>query len=92
MNLCTTCGEDFGSVSAFDAHRIGKYPQKGPAEYVGDRDEWTPGKGRRCLDVDELREAGFVKNSRGAWSTSPYLTTPGVPAQQSPQDATERAA
>lgn len=25
MNLCRTCGEDFGSVFAFDAHRVGKY-------------------------------------------------------------------
>jgi hypothetical protein len=32
MNECTACGEDFGSVEAFDAHRVGKYPQTGPSE------------------------------------------------------------
>jgi hypothetical protein len=68
MNLCRTCGEDFGSVDAFDRHRVGKYLQTGPAEYRGPAGEWTPNKGRRCLDEKELRERGFRKNARGAWS------------------------
>jgi hypothetical protein len=35
MNLCTISGESFGSVEAFDAHRVGKYPQRRPSEYEG---------------------------------------------------------
>jgi hypothetical protein len=66
MNLCRTCGEDFGSISAFDAHRVGKY------EYT-----WSPDRedGRRCLGVDELEDKGFRLNRRGAWSTSKLAGT-----------------
>jgi len=57
MNLCTTCGEDFGSVESFDAHRVGNYPQRGPSEYEGSIEDWTPERGRRCLTVDEMERA-----------------------------------
>ena len=33
MNECATCGENFGSIGAFDAHRVGNYLQKGRPEY-----------------------------------------------------------
>ena len=70
MNECTTCGEIFGSIGAFDAHRIGSYLQKGRPEYVGSLEDWTPSKGRRCLTVAELVERGFETNAFGAWSFS----------------------
>jgi hypothetical protein len=28
MNLCRSCEQDFGSVSAFDAHRVGKHSEE----------------------------------------------------------------
>jgi hypothetical protein len=68
MNRCTTCGEDFGSIAAFDAHRVGKFPQKGPSEYTGALEKWTPAKGRRCLSVTEMEAKQFVRNGRGSWS------------------------
>jgi hypothetical protein len=68
MNVCTICSENFGSVAAFDAHRVGNYLQKGRAEYVGSLEDWTPSKGRRCLTVVELVERGFETNAFGAWS------------------------
>jgi hypothetical protein len=78
MNLCTTCGEDFGSVESFDAHRVGNYPQKGPSEYKGSIEDWTPSRGRRCLTVDEMergtfRRRQFVRNARGRWSLQKRL-------------------
>ena len=68
MNECATCGENFGSIGAFDAHRIGNYLQKGRPEYVGSLEDWTSSKGRRCLAVVELVERGFEINAFGAWS------------------------
>jgi hypothetical protein len=49
-NLCTACSQDFHSVSAFDKHWVGRYPQTGPAEYtdrleqglVPTDEEWRP--------------------------------------------------
>jgi hypothetical protein len=59
MNLCPVCGEDFGGVQAYDAHRRGSH------DYC-----WSPERpdGRRCLTPSELQERGFWRNSRGRWS------------------------
>lgn len=84
MNLCTGCGLDFGSVEAFDRHRVGKYPQTGPSEWssrvraglVDPYAEWKPTVefGRRCLDEEELTaSAKFSKNTRGQWSLTKGL-------------------
>jgi hypothetical protein len=75
LNECPTCGLDFASLSAFDQHRVGKYPQTGPAEYrdrlarrlVPTDEDWRPEFGRRCLDEFELRERGFRVDMRGRW-------------------------
>ena len=58
MNLCTTCGLDFGSVSAFDAHRKG--------DYAGIRSSSFP-EGRYCLHRSELEELGWKQDKRGKW-------------------------
>jgi hypothetical protein len=58
MNLCRSCNKDFGSLSAFDAHRAGSY------EY-----RWDPEleDGRRCLDSEELTEKGWKQDRYGRW-------------------------
>jgi hypothetical protein len=67
-NYCVTCGKDFAGLDGFDRHRVGKYPPKGPAEYRGWTADWKPELGRRCLDEDELRAAGYALNqSTGLW-------------------------
>ncbi len=76
MNECSGCRENFGSVEAFDAHRVGVHAytfEEGlslePARFDG----------RRCLSVDEmtsgvseegvdLRVGRFVSNKRGSWT------------------------
>jgi hypothetical protein len=51
MNFCRTCSEDFGGVSAFDAHRVGTYyPDT-----------------RRCLDDGEMLAKHWRQDSRGRW-------------------------
>jgi hypothetical protein len=67
MNLCRACGEDFGSVNAFDAHRVGThaYTSTGGLTMTPPRDD-----GRRCLAVWEMETRGFVRNAREAWSLS----------------------
>ena len=60
MNLCRRCKQDFGSVTAFDAHRVGKH------EYVYDLEHED---GRRCLAVDELLDSGWARDQHGRWRT-----------------------
>ena len=70
VNLCTACGVDFGSVAAFDKHRVGRHAYtltEGLAMEPPRED------GRRCLDLDELRDAGFVRNALGRWTLAESL-------------------
>lgn len=72
MNLCRSCGEDFGSVAAFDAHRVGSHSyllREGLLRVPPVED------GRRCLSPREMlnttRRDGsstFSRNARGSWS------------------------
>jgi hypothetical protein len=62
MNLCRSCGLDFGSVSAFDAHRVGKHAYKLEQGLALGLDD-----GRRCLTSDELTQRGWTRDSRGRW-------------------------
>jgi hypothetical protein len=85
-NLCTTCGEDFASVTAFDKHRVGKYPQTGPAEYtellarrlVEADAEWRlePRFGRRCLTSDEMQARDMTRDTQGRWRLAVRGTPP----------------
>jgi hypothetical protein len=64
MNLCRTCGADFASVKAFDAHRVGKHA------YTYDEGlllEPPREDGRRCLAVSEMVAMGWVRNRSGRW-------------------------
>ena len=86
MNLCSACGEDFSGVSDFDSHRVGKFPQTGPADYL-DRvraglvdEDWKPSFGRRCLDGDEMTAKGWELDGRGRWA-SPHSLRGRIRAQ-----------
>lgn len=65
MNPCTSCGEDFGSLVAFDDHRVGKhaYTYSEGAHFDPPVDD-----GRRCLTVEEMEGQGFVRNAYGRWT------------------------
>lgn len=56
-NGCSSCRQDFGSVSAFDAHRVGKPGLDWPEHE----------KGRRCLDVVELAALGWTRDKLNRW-------------------------
>jgi hypothetical protein len=58
MNQCGVCGEDFSSVRLFDVHRVGRHEYLFGAEHLD---------GRRCLEVEEMRELGWELNVRGRW-------------------------
>jgi hypothetical protein len=64
MNFCTTCGLDFASVAAFDAHRVGKHAY---TFSEGLRMDPPREDGRRCLDPDEMKRAGWKRDGRGRW-------------------------
>ena len=74
-NWCTTCEKDFGSVRAFDRHRVGKY------QYSAEHPD-----GRRCLSTNEMSQDEFVLNSRGVWSLKSSLES----AKKFDQNASER--
>ena len=64
MNFCSSCRQDFGSVSAFDAHRIGKHAYTYPE---GVAMEPMREDGRRCLRSSELTAAGWSQDGRRRW-------------------------
>jgi hypothetical protein len=61
LNLCTTCKADFGSVLAFDTHRVGKhaYTYLEGVQMNPPRED-----GRRCLDSDEMLERRMELDKR----------------------------
>jgi hypothetical protein len=85
------CGENFGSVAAFDAHRVGvhEYTYSEGLQMNPPRED-----GRRCLSASEIENrkladplAGadrpeFARNKYGSWSLASGLEaarTLGVP-------------
>ena len=62
MNLCRTCGHDFASVRAFDAHRIGRHAYTQAEGLALD----PPRKdGRRCLSADRDARRRLGARPRG---------------------------
>jgi hypothetical protein len=77
MNLCRACGLDFGSISAFDTHRVGKHAYTYSEGVLMDpvRED-----GRRCLSAAEIEasvnrdgSATFSPNARGVWTLTKGL-------------------
>jgi hypothetical protein len=64
VNECGACGEDFASVAAFDAHRVGRHAF---TFAEGLRMEPPREDGRRCLHPVEMTERGIALNSKGRW-------------------------
>jgi hypothetical protein len=62
VNLCCACGQDFNSVGLFDRHRVGRH-----AYDFAEGLEFGVEDGRRCLDTEEMRDAGWRLNTRGRW-------------------------
>ncbi len=52
MNICSGCGNNFHSVSAFDSHRTGSYHKKA----------------RTCLTEVEMLQKGMIQQKNGSWS------------------------
>jgi hypothetical protein len=64
VNLCRSCGEDFASVEAFDAHRIGTHAYTFAA---GGQLDPPREDGRRCLGTEELDGSGWTLDPRSRW-------------------------
>lgn len=65
--MCVPCGQDFDSLSGFDAHRVGTH------DYTyseGVRMDPMREDGRRCLSVEEMRSLGFVLDDSNRWRIS----------------------
>jgi hypothetical protein len=73
-NFCPACGQDFGSVTGFDRHRVGRY------DYPADDDHPD---GRRCLTGEELLRLGMRPDRLGRWRLAPR----GAPPWSSDVDA-----
>jgi hypothetical protein len=57
MDLCAACNTQFCGTSAFDKHRTGEHALDFPEHE----------NGRRCMDEEEMREAGLDLDARGRW-------------------------
>lgn len=89
MNLCRSCGSNFSSVAVWDRHRVGQYS---PGDYKGERRDWSPELGRRCLEDWELHGLGLELNERGAWH-DPIRTAQAATAfRATPETASKEAA
>ena len=64
VNICPSCEQDFSSVEAFDAHRVGTYAYTFDS---GLRLDPPREDGRRCLRLDEMTGTGWVIDPRGRW-------------------------
>jgi hypothetical protein len=51
----------FGSLLAFDLHRVGSHEHLWSPQHPG---------GRRCLSVADMLERGFWRGKQGRWSVS----------------------
>jgi hypothetical protein len=60
LNLCSACGQDFGSVELFDRHRVGKHAY----DFIEGL-EMGLEDGRRCLDASEMDSLGWRLNRLG---------------------------
>jgi hypothetical protein len=87
MNLCASCGRNFGSQRAFGRHRTGVH-----AYTFAEGATMQPPRydGRRCLSDHELRAAGLVPNARGELSLARDLARarafPAAKLRTSPED------
>src|SRR5689334_16629275 len=61
--LCSSCGERFYSMTAFDMHRAG--------EFASGRKHST----RRCLSVDEMQLNGMATTAKGVWTTGRHFAS-----------------
>jgi hypothetical protein len=64
LNLCRSCNKDFGSVSAFDAHRVGKHAY---TYSEGVKMEPMKEDGRRCLATWELIRDDWLMDYHDVW-------------------------
>lgn len=72
---CPTCLEQFGSVRAFDRHRVGSFASPGTFQHH-----------RRCLSPTEMLEAGWTRNPKGQW-LAPDARRAGAPISGHAQEA-----
>jgi hypothetical protein len=64
MNFCRSCKRDFGSLYAFDEHRIGTHQY---TYHEGVQMEPMKEDGRRCLRSDEMTD--WAQDGNGRWRT-----------------------
>jgi hypothetical protein len=64
VNLCRSCGEDFGSIELFDSHRVGAHSY---TYTEGVAMSPTQEDGRRCLSIAEMGFRGWRRGVRGRW-------------------------
>ena len=50
-NRCSGCGLTFGSLDAFDAHRVCSFSRRE----------------RRCISISEIQGFGMMQNAKGWW-------------------------
>ena len=84
-NGCSACGQDFGSLSAFDAHLTGRHAY---LYSEGLKLEPPVEDGRRCFDVEELTEKGWNQDSRGRWR-QPGASFPRHVTTESPSEPSD---
>ena len=90
MNLCRGCGLTFGTLQAFETHRVGSFGE--PIYQVSRTGKsrqvvgYTPST-RRCLTLVELQAVGMTQDSKGWWRLPKPTESPG-PADEAALEET----
>lgn len=76
-NVCSGCNRTFGSLSAFDEHRVGSFSEpiyKRSSTGKSLRIAGYTSCQRRCLTQAELEKIGMIQNAKGCWVMPNSLT------------------
>jgi hypothetical protein len=73
-NECRACGQVFGSLGAFDSHRVGKFsePVYAPTDTKHKKPIGYSNPSRRCLTIPEIQSLGMVQNDKGWWISGQF--------------------
>ena len=74
-NKCGGCGETFGSLGAFDMHRVGSYGGPIYKKSSTGKSDIVVGHtkpDRRCLTIAEIEALGMTKNAKGWWIANAF--------------------
>lgn len=92
-NVCSACEIVFGSLGAFDMHRVGSYGEPIYEDSSTGKSRTVVGymkPARRCLTLEEIKALDMKQNDRGWWITGEFDAAAKSRMQSDEEDGQER--